>query len=314
MQPILEMRGITKTFPGRATRSTTSTSRCARGEIHARGRRERRRQVDADEGAVRRLSARHLRRRDPASRARTARFRDIADSEKLGIIIIHQELALVPLLSIAENIFLGNEVGAAAASSTGTRPTRRTARAAGEGRAQANRPTTLVTDIGVGKQQLVEIAKALSKEVKLLILDEPTASLQRDRQRRAARPAAGVQGAGHLLDPDLAQAQRDRRRSPTASPCCATAPRSTTLDCHAPRRSARTASSATWSAARWPTAIRTRAPKIGEMLFEVEDWNVYHQVHADRQHDQGRRACNVRARRDRRHRRPDGRRAAPSSP
>ena len=103
-------------------------------------------------------------------------FRDINDSEALGIIIIHQELALVPLLSIAENIFLGNE------------PARFRRHRPGRGVSRAREscwtrsgcsepPDTLVTDLGVGKQQLVEIAKALSKKVRLLILDEPTASL-----------------------------------------------------------------------------------------------------------------------------------------
>jgi putative multiple sugar transport system ATP-binding protein len=103
-------------------------------------------------------------------------FARIADSEHLGIIIIHQELALVPLLSIAENIFLGNETankigiidwGQAYARTRGL--------LAKVGLREP--PTTLITDLGIGKQQLVEIAKALSKKVKLLILDEPTASL-----------------------------------------------------------------------------------------------------------------------------------------
>ncbi|HNX62258.1 MAG TPA: sugar ABC transporter ATP-binding protein [Candidatus Limiplasma sp.] len=102
-------------------------------------------------------------------------FHNIKDSERKGIAIIHQELALVPYLSIAENMFLGNE---------------RTHRGIinwQETRARSvellklvglsENPDTLVKDIGVGKQQLVEIAKALAKEVKLLILDEPTAAL-----------------------------------------------------------------------------------------------------------------------------------------
>ena len=141
-------------------------------------------------------------------------------------------------------------------------------------------PDTLITNIGVGKQQLVEIAKALSKEVKLLILDEPTASLSREGQRRAARPAARIQGAGHLLDPDLAQAQRDRQgRRQHHHP----ARRRDHRDARPSRTSARTASSRRWSAARWRTAIPTRTPKIGETIFEVKNWIVYHPLHADRQ-------------------------------
>ena len=103
------------------------------------------------------------------------RFRDIADSEHLGIIIIHQELALVPLLSIAENIFLGNETSRFGIIDwdIAFARTRELLKTVG----LDENPETLITNIGVGKQQLVEIAKALSKKVKLLILDEPTASL-----------------------------------------------------------------------------------------------------------------------------------------
>ena len=103
------------------------------------------------------------------------RYRTIADSEMDGIVIIHQELALSPFLSVAENIFIGNE-----RSSHGVIDWNQT-------RAEAMKlldrvglpedPDTRVMDLGVGKQQLVEIAKALSKNVKLLILDEPTAAL-----------------------------------------------------------------------------------------------------------------------------------------
>ena len=102
-------------------------------------------------------------------------FRDIKDSERLGIVIIHQELALIPFLSIGENIFLGNEQ-----HSGGIIDWNQTVSRAGELLNKVGleeNPNTLVRDLGVGKQQLVEIAKALSKDVKLLILDEPTAAL-----------------------------------------------------------------------------------------------------------------------------------------
>ena len=92
----------------------------------------------------------------------------------------------MPLLSIAENIFLGNE--RARGGVIDWFETFRAHRRRCCARSACTKPpTTLVTDLGVGKQQLVEIAKALAKEVQLLILDEPTASLQRDRQRCAAR-------------------------------------------------------------------------------------------------------------------------------
>ena len=103
------------------------------------------------------------------------RFGDINDSEALGIIIIHQELALIPLMSIAENIFIANPPGRFGVIDRGAVHRRTKELLAKVGLDES--PDTLVTNIGVGKQQLVEIAKALSKKVRLLILDEPTASL-----------------------------------------------------------------------------------------------------------------------------------------
>lgn len=106
-------------------------------------------------------------------------FHNIHDSEKLGIVIIHQELALIPELTIAENMFLGNE----RKNSFGRIDWGETySRAQAEMRRVGlkERSDVLIKDIGTGKQQLVEIAKALSKNVKLLILDEPTSSLNEE--------------------------------------------------------------------------------------------------------------------------------------
>lgn len=102
-------------------------------------------------------------------------FKSVKDSEAQGIVIIHQELALIPYLSIMENIFLSNEI-----AKYGIIDWLKTAEEAQKILQQVGLvedPQTLVANIGVGKQQLVEIAKALSKEVKILILDEPTAAL-----------------------------------------------------------------------------------------------------------------------------------------
>ncbi len=108
----------------------------------------------------------------------TCKFKTIKDSEKKGIVIIHQELALVPYLSIAENMFLGNERtnGHCHAIMDWPRTFQRCKELL-EVVGLHEDPRTLIKDIGVGKQQLVEIAKAISKNVRLLILDEPTASL-----------------------------------------------------------------------------------------------------------------------------------------
>lgn len=103
-------------------------------------------------------------------------FKTLKDSEEKGIVIIHQELALIPLMSIGENMFLGNEIR----TSRGTIDWDKTYSEAEKHMAQVGlheSAQTRIKDIGTGKQQLVEIAKAFSKNVKLLILDEPTSSL-----------------------------------------------------------------------------------------------------------------------------------------
>jgi putative multiple sugar transport system ATP-binding protein len=171
--PVLEMRSIVKTFPGvKALSDVTLTVR--QGEVHA---------ICGENGAgkstlMKVLSGVHPHgsyEGDILFEGEECRFRDIRASEQRGIVIIHQELALVPFLSIAENIFLGNEHASRGLINWnetlrhGTELLRRVG--------LSDHPETRVADIGVGKQQLVEIAKALSKKVKLLILDEPTAAL-----------------------------------------------------------------------------------------------------------------------------------------
>src|SRR6478672_7041233 len=107
MQPILEMRGITKTFPGVKALTDVNLSVMA-GEIHA---------VVGENGAGKSTLMKVLSGVYPSGtydgqiifQGQECQFKGIQDSEHKGIVIIHQELALVPMLSIAENIFLGNE-------------------------------------------------------------------------------------------------------------------------------------------------------------------------------------------------------------
>jgi putative multiple sugar transport system ATP-binding protein len=176
MDSILQMRGITKTFPGvKALEDVTLSVR--RGEIHA---------ICGENGAGKSTLMKVLSGVYPHGSyegeivfdGEPCEFSGIRDSEARGIVIIHQELALCQQLSIAENIFLGNEQ-----ATRGLVDWNRTNHEAGkllERVGLRENPVTPVLDIGVGKQQLVEIAKALSKEVKLLILDEPTAALNDD--------------------------------------------------------------------------------------------------------------------------------------
>ncbi|HEX6957323.1 MAG TPA: multiple monosaccharide ABC transporter ATP-binding protein [Ferrovibrio sp.] len=173
MSTILEMRGITKAFPGVKALSDVGL-RVRAGEIHA---------LVGENGAGKSTLMKVLSGVYPHGSfegtisfdGREEKFAGIRDSEARGIIIIHQELALVPQLSIAENIFLGNEVSSYGVIDWPLAMARTRELLAKVGLDEE--PETLVADIGVGKQQLVEIAKALSKRVRLLILDEPTASL-----------------------------------------------------------------------------------------------------------------------------------------
>jgi len=173
MQTLLEIRNITKTFLGVKALDNVNL-KVTTGEIHA---------LVGENGAGKSTLMKVLSGVYPQGSydgkihydGKLAGFAGIADSEKLGIIIIHQELALVPLLSIAENLFIGNEC-ARGGIMNWPETLRRT-----EGLLKKvglkDPPAALVDSLGVGKQQLIEIAKALSKDVRLLILDEPTAAL-----------------------------------------------------------------------------------------------------------------------------------------
>jgi putative multiple sugar transport system ATP-binding protein len=169
------MRGITKTFPGvKALSEVNLTVRA--GEIHA---------ICGENGAGKSTLMKVLSGVHPHGtydgeilfEGEPVAFKDIRASERHGIVIIHQELALVPYLSIAENIFLGNEQTGGKRGFINWNDTLRRAAVLLKRVGLREKPQTPVADIGVGKQQLVEIAKALAKEVKLLILDEPTAAL-----------------------------------------------------------------------------------------------------------------------------------------
>jgi putative multiple sugar transport system ATP-binding protein len=177
--PLLEMRDITKRF-GSVTALSGVDLVVREGEIHA---------ICGENGAGKSTLMKVLSGIYPHGSydgeivfdGRPGDFKDIRGSERRGIGIIHQELALVPALSIAENIFLGNEHSSAGVISW--HETMTDAQRLLERVGLRESPRTRISDIGVGKQQLVEIAKALSKKVKLLILDEPTAALNDEDSR-----------------------------------------------------------------------------------------------------------------------------------
>ena len=170
---LLEMKNITKTFPGVKALDNVNLQ-VEEGEIHA---------LVGENGAGKSTLMNVLSGVYPYGTyegdiiydGEVCKFTKIKDSEEKGIVIIHQELALVPYMTIGENMFLGNERGHKFAVNWNETYGRADELLKVVDLQESSR--TLIKDIGVGKQQLAEIAKALAKDAKLLILDEPTASL-----------------------------------------------------------------------------------------------------------------------------------------
>ncbi|QTQ81832.1 sugar ABC transporter ATP-binding protein GguA [Agrobacterium tumefaciens] len=273
---ILEMRNITKTFPGVKALENVNL-KVKEGEIHA---------LVGENGAGKSTLMKVLSGVYPAGtyegeihyEGAVRNFRAINDSEDIGIIIIHQELALVPLLSIAENIFLGNEVASGGVinwQQTFNR-TRELLKKVG----LKESPETLITDIGVGKQQLVEIAKALSKSVKLLILDEPTASLNESDSEALLNLLIEFRKQG-MTSIIITHKLNEVRKVADQITVLRDGMTVKTLDCHQEEISE-------------DVIIRNmvgrdledryppRDVPIGETILEVKNWNAYHQQHRDR--------------------------------
>jgi len=273
---LLEMRGITKRFHGVTALSDVNLAVRA-GEIHA---------VVGENGAGKSTLMKVLSGVYPHGDYEGAihfeggerRFRGIADSEHAGIIIIHQELALVPLLSIAENIFLGNETARFGVIDWFAAYARTQALLRKVGLNE--RPDTLITDIGVGKQQLVEIAKALSKEVKLLILDEPTASLNETDSDALLALLLDLKAHGIAC---ILISHKLNEVAKVADTITVIRDGSTvrSFDCRSETVSEDQVIQAMVGremADRYPK----RTPDIGDTVFEIRDWHVHHPEHADR--------------------------------
>ena len=176
---LLEMKNITKTFPGVKALDNVNL-KVEEGEIHA---------LVGENGAGKSTLMNVLSGIYPHGtyegqivyNGEECKFSTIKDSESKGIVIIHQELALVPEMSIGENMYLGNERGRKAAIDWDTTYAEADKYLKMVGLSESSK--VLVKEIGTGKQQLVEIAKALAKNAKLLILDEPTSSLNEEDSR-----------------------------------------------------------------------------------------------------------------------------------
>ena len=273
---ILEMQHITKTFPGvRALDDVNLT--VERGEIHA---------LIGENGAGKSTLMNVLGGIFPYGdyegkivfNGEECRFREIHDSEKKGIVVIHQELALVPYLSIGENMFLGNERGKSYSINWN------------ETYAQADKwlnvvglkesSHTLIKDISVGKQQLVEIAKALSKNVTLLILDEPTASLNENDSRKLLDLLLRLKQEGMtsiLISHKLNEVSYVADKITTIRDGATIETLTKGVDDISEARIIKGIVGRDLSD-RFPH----RVPQIGDISMEVEHWTVYHPTYENR--------------------------------
>jgi len=277
MATILEMQGITKRFPGVMALRDVNLA-VEEGEIHA---------ICGENGAGKSTLMKVLSgvyahgsyEGDIIYKGEERKFATIGDSEHVGIIIIHQELALAPLLSIAENIFLGNETAKHGVIDWTEAYKRAKELLLKVGLKES--PSTLVTNLGVGKQQLVEIAKALSKEVQLLILDEPTASLNEADSAALLNLLVGFKSQG-LTSILISHKLNELARVADKITVLRDGSTVETINCHAePISESRIIKSMVGRemTERYPS----RSVEIGEELFRIEDWRVRHPIHTGRE-------------------------------
>ncbi|MHA2853878.1 multiple monosaccharide ABC transporter ATP-binding protein [Paenibacillus lautus] len=273
---ILEMRNITKAFPGVKALNQVNL-KVREGEIHS---------LCGENGAGKSTLMKVLSgvypygsyEGDILFKGSVCEFKNIKQSEDLGIVIIHQELALIPYLSIAENIYLGNE--RAEKGIMNWNETMMGAKELLDKVGLSENPNTQVGSIGVGKQQLVEIAKALSKKVKLLILDEPTAALNEDDSENllALMLEFKKQGISCIL---ISHKLNEVSKVSDSITILRDGQTIETLDMRGGEvnedRIIRGMVGRDLTN-RYPE----RSPKIGEVILEVKDWTVYHEQQAGR--------------------------------
>jgi len=270
LDTILEMRNISKDFNGVPALENVNFT-IERGEIHA---------LVGENGAGKSTLMNILSGLYPYGdysgdiifEGEECRFHSITDSEKKGIVIIHQELALSPYLSVAENVFMGNnkynrfgimnwkKINSEAAVML---------KRVGLENENVNLP---VNRLGVGKQQLIEIAKALAKDVTLLVLDEPTSALNDEESELLLRLLVELKSHGltsiiisHKLHEvceiaDHITILRDGHTIETLSDKKDITDENRIIKGMVGRD----------VSSRFPP----REPKIGDVVFEVENWSV----------------------------------------
>lgn len=267
---ILEVVNVTKDFPG--VRALDNVSfRVRKGEIHG---------ICGENGAGKSTLMGIVSGVHPHGtfegqvlvHGKEMRFRSVRDSERVGLTIMHQELALSPYLSVYENMFLGhskNRFGIINWDDLLARSKPYLQRVG-----LKDRPETIVSKMGVGKQQLVEIARALSKNTELLILDEPTASLNDEESEQLLNLILDLRSEGltcvlisHKLNEVLKVADsitvlRDGESIRT-------------FDTHA-EEVTRAMLIKDMVGRDMKHLYPEKEPHIGDTIFEVRNWTVYH--------------------------------------
>lgn len=273
---ILEMKNITKTFPGVKALDNVNFQ-VEEGSIHA---------LVGENGAGKSTLMNVLSgiypygtyEGDIVYKGEVCEFNTIKDSEAKGIVIIHQELALIPYMTIAENMFLGNERGNN--FKINWNETNELAAKYLKMVGLKESPQVLIKDIGVGKQQLVEIAKALAKNAKLLILDEPTASLNEEDSRALLDLLLKFKEEGLtsiIISHKLNEVSYVADKITVVRDGCTIESLSKGVDDFSESRIIK---------GMVGREIADRFPKrqceIGDISLEVKDWNVYHPLYSER--------------------------------
>ena len=274
---LLEMKSITKTFPGVKALDNVNL-KVEEGEIHA---------LVGENGAGKSTLMNVLSGIYPIGTyegdivydGEVCEFHNIKDSEKKGIVIIHQELALIPYMTIGENMFLGNEQGSKWCIDWNMTYAAADKYLAMVGLTDSSK--TLIKDIGTGKQQLVEIAKALAKHAKLLILDEPTSSLNETDSRALLDLMKKLKSEGMTM---IIISHKLNEVSYVADKITVVRDGSTieTLDAKVDD-----ISESRIIKGMVGREITDRFPKrhdvpIGDVMMEVKDWTVYHPEFSER--------------------------------
>ena len=210
------------------------------------------------------------------------KFHNLKDSEAKGIVIIHQELALSPLLSVAENVFIGNEQKSMKGVIDWTKTRSRAKEMLAKVGLENEDVNVPVGSLGVGKQQLIEIAKAMAKDVELLILDEPTAALNDEESQKLLDIMLDLKKQGvtciiisHKLNEisyvaDAVTIIRDGKTIETMYKDVEAFSEDRVIKAMVGRELTN----------RYPAR---EGVEIGDTIFKIKDWNVYHPDDAERQ-------------------------------